>query len=540
MTTPRVLPSRPSFESLRKQAKKLAREIAAGNADAVARVHAQLLDAELPLSQRDAQLVLAREYGFAGWQDLRAEVLKRTGKGLEWAVLQAERAIHDNDVEGLKQLLVDYPALLSWQDEDGGVLLHATTAFAMDVSDPERERQFYRPDCAALLIDAGAVIVPSVWEGVIGTGAAGMLQLLQQKGVLPRTLQVLAALGDLDGVRACFDDSGVLGASPPRRDAGDLAVVNKAFMNACRFKHKTVASMLLDRCIALDGELGQRIDRWQGRSAFVEYLFEHYPAVARSTPWRAFVARQLVDAMDEDNLPVFGGWLKSEPWLLADSCLALQVEILEQATLRNRGPFIAQLLELDPAVLHRPTPPPSSALIFAFEYGNAHLVPLLMRIWPLPDDLPHAAGLGNLVRVKHWFDDAGQPALGELSNHYPANNSGKRLNLQWSADNAQRVLDTALAWACVNKQFETASFLLAHGADINTNWSTHEPASILHECALHKNYEAARFLIEHGIDLTIRDYRWNATAEGWSYNAVQDEEMTELLAAAAEQRKQNQ
>jgi hypothetical protein len=35
------------------------------------------------LSQRDAQLVLAREYGFAGWQDLREEVLKRAGKGLE-------------------------------------------------------------------------------------------------------------------------------------------------------------------------------------------------------------------------------------------------------------------------------------------------------------------------------------------------------------------------------------------------------------------------------------------------------------------------
>ena len=69
MTTSK-LPARPSLEFLRKQAKKLARGIVAGDADAIARAQAQLPQAELPLSQRDAQLVLAREYGFAGWQDL--------------------------------------------------------------------------------------------------------------------------------------------------------------------------------------------------------------------------------------------------------------------------------------------------------------------------------------------------------------------------------------------------------------------------------------------------------------------------------------
>jgi hypothetical protein len=46
---------------------------------------------------------------------------------------------------------------------------------------------------------------------------------------------------------------------------------------------------------------------------------------------------------------------------------------------------------------------------------------VLTRIWPLPDDLPHAAGMGNLSRVKHWFDAAGAPALGDLDHHYPYN-----------------------------------------------------------------------------------------------------------------------
>src|SRR5947208_10644994 len=98
MTTSK-LPARPSLESLRKQATRLARDIVAGDAAAIARARAQLPQAELPLSQRDAQLVLAREYGFPGWKDLLKEVRHRPGKGLEWAVSEARRVIHDNDVE---------------------------------------------------------------------------------------------------------------------------------------------------------------------------------------------------------------------------------------------------------------------------------------------------------------------------------------------------------------------------------------------------------------------------------------------------------
>ena len=50
MTASRSLPPRPSLESLRKHAKKLARA--------------------RRVTVRDAQLAIAREYGFAGWRDL--------------------------------------------------------------------------------------------------------------------------------------------------------------------------------------------------------------------------------------------------------------------------------------------------------------------------------------------------------------------------------------------------------------------------------------------------------------------------------------
>ena len=153
MTTSK-LPARPSLESLRKQAKKLARGIAAGDAEAIGRARAQLPQAELPLSQRDAQLVLAREYGFPGWKHLIKEVKQRLGRGLEWAVSEARRIIHDNDIEALRQLLAEYPALLSWKadENDGGLLGMATGSFG-DSFDPISEEHFTRKACAVCRCD---------------------------------------------------------------------------------------------------------------------------------------------------------------------------------------------------------------------------------------------------------------------------------------------------------------------------------------------------------------------------------------------------
>jgi hypothetical protein len=161
---------------------------------------------------------------------------------------------------------------------------------------------------------------------------------------------------------------------------------------------------------------------------------------------------------------------------------------------------------------------------------------MLLRIWPMPDDLPHAAGNGDFAGVRRWFDAAGTPALGDVAKHFPANDAWIRENLKWGRPSVQQVLDTALAWAVMNNHFEIADFLLGHGADINTNWSSHEPASMLHELVWHTNYEAMQFLIDRGIDMTIRDYRWDATAQGWASYAAKDEKMAQWLGAAFERR----
>ena len=539
MSAVRDLPARPSLDSLRKQAKKLARDAAAGNGEAIARIHAQLPRQTLPLSNRDAQLVIAREYGFAGWPDLKAEVEKRLGGALEWAASQARVAIHNQDDERLRALLAEYPALISWRDESDQTLLDFTTSYAMDCSDPERERTYTRPVAAEILIDAGATVDRPTWEHVIRTGAGGMLHLLARKHALPRTLPVLAALGDDAAVRSRLEGKG------ERDDAEGLdeqIVIGRALVSACRFRHAGVALRLLERSIALDPDLGRRIDRWQGRQAFVDFLIQHPGALwqmgPETTPWQAFVVLQLSSARDGNDLPAFHRWLEDEPWVLQPSFLNVQIRLIEPACWqKDREAFIAALLEHDPALLRTDPPPPSSAVVHALSYGNAHLVPTLTRIWPLPDDLPHAAGTGNFDAVRRWFDATDQPVLGSLAHHYPGNDPlFKGADLGWGPVTTQQVLDIALAWAVLNRHFEIAEFLLGRGANINTNWATHEPASILHECAIQGNEDAVRFLIDHGADLTIKDYRYRSNAEGWARYGSHDERMADLLAAAAARR----
>ena len=540
------LPARPSLDSLRKQAKKLARDIAAGDTAAIARARAQLGNVDPPLTQRNAQLVIAREYGYAGWPDLTADVRRRLGTDLDWAAVQARRVIHDNDVESLRQLLAEYPALLAWRSPSSprGLLGVATESYG-DSFDAFSEEHFTRSACAELLIDAGAVVDPSLLDGLLSARARGLLQLFRRKGLLPHTLEFLAALGDVDASRTALDD-----------EKNDLAAVTEAFTIACSFQHEALASLLLDRAIALDPELGAHVDGSVGRLAFTKYFIENRPARAAEIGlWKAFVMEQVSRAVyswsgsesslkeprGDSDLPGFIRLLHREPWLLGEASVEFQAGIIERAALHGRGEFITALLDLNPAIVRRRPPPPSQAIEFAFTYAHTHLIPVLTRIWPLPDDLPHAAGMGDLSRVKRWFDESGAPALGDVEKHYPSSPYMPNDRVEEYADqlgplSEQRVLDVALAWAVINSHLDVADFLLQHGADINTTWSSHEPASILHELVWHRNYEAMQFLISRGIDMTIKDYRWNSTAQGWAFYAAHDEKLAEWLKEAERQR----
>jgi hypothetical protein len=424
--------------------------------------------------------------------------------------------------------------LLSWYDdpEGGGLLGFATGAYG-DAGTEEREQWFTRRASAELLLDAGAIVRPSVPEGILRSRARGLLQLFQRKGLLPRTLKFHAALGDIDAVRSALD-----------ADGHDFATVNEAFVRACSFQHESAASLLLERLIAIDPELRKNIDASVERDAFVRYFIEKGSGDAIAVgPWKAFVMQQISRALQDGDLTAFVSGIERHPWVLGETFENFQNGLLSTAAYvsttasDDRGEFIAALLDRDPAILRRQPAPKSQAIEHAITYGHTHFLPMLTRIWPLPDDLPHAAATGNLARVKQWFDASDAAALGDPMDHMPHTSPHQAYD-DWGASPVQKVLDTALAWAVINHHFDVADFLLEHGADINTRWNSHEPASILHHIVFEDDYKALQFLIDRGIDMTIKDYRWNSTAEGWALYGKSDPKMAQWLKDAERQRGQ--
>src|SRR5262249_51264098 len=182
-----------------------------------------------------------------------------------------------------------------------------------DSADPISEQHFTRLACAELLLDAGAIVPRSVCDALIQSRAKRLIDLFHRRGLFPRTLKFFAALGDIDGIRACLDTN-----------ADDLAVVNEAFLYACHLLHTAAAGLLLDRSIALDAELGRRIDGGPGRPAFIQYFIANKPDVHNpgpGGPWQAFIEQQVDHAMRDGDMTSFVDGLRREPWLLSDACV---------------------------------------------------------------------------------------------------------------------------------------------------------------------------------------------------------------------------
>jgi len=101
------LPANPDLEKQRKLAKSLARDFWRGEAEAIARVTA--LHPKPPatdtFSLSDAQLVVARGYGFASWAKLKHKIDGLTKTPVELFVA----AVKAGDVDGVRDLLTAHP-----------------------------------------------------------------------------------------------------------------------------------------------------------------------------------------------------------------------------------------------------------------------------------------------------------------------------------------------------------------------------------------------------------------------------------------------
>ena len=102
----RALPARPDLDQQKKLAKELLRAFRTGDRGAVARVRAELPD-KPQISLTDAQFVLAREYGFASWHELREEIEKRIAERRP-PIERFKRAVHRGDAPAVRALLGQY------------------------------------------------------------------------------------------------------------------------------------------------------------------------------------------------------------------------------------------------------------------------------------------------------------------------------------------------------------------------------------------------------------------------------------------------
>jgi len=103
----RAMREHPNLDQLRRQAKELLEAFSAGEPDAVAEVNAHYRDADpVHFALHDAQLVLARSYGFDSWPKLKAYVDGVTVKRLA-------DAVRGGDIEGVRAMLKARPELVN-------------------------------------------------------------------------------------------------------------------------------------------------------------------------------------------------------------------------------------------------------------------------------------------------------------------------------------------------------------------------------------------------------------------------------------------
>jgi ankyrin repeat protein len=109
------LPPNPNLDKQRKLAKALARDYWRGNPEAVERVSALHPKPPAPedFALSDAQLVIARGYGFGGWPDMRRKIESLTKSPAELF----KAAVEASHVDHVRQLLQSHPDLVSMINE---------------------------------------------------------------------------------------------------------------------------------------------------------------------------------------------------------------------------------------------------------------------------------------------------------------------------------------------------------------------------------------------------------------------------------------
>ncbi|HEY2296067.1 MAG TPA: ankyrin repeat domain-containing protein [Thermoanaerobaculia bacterium] len=188
------LPSSPSLDHLKHQARDLLKAHAAGDPEASQRLRefhprfgrstdAGIRSAKLALS--DAQLAIAREYGFPSWARLKAQVERpeRTGPDLphheriaDPAFRRAVDLLDAGDADGLRAHLREHPGVVRQRVRfEGGNYFGNPALLEFAAENPIRHGRLPANiiEVARVVLDAGAKSDRSILESTLGLVASG-------------------------------------------------------------------------------------------------------------------------------------------------------------------------------------------------------------------------------------------------------------------------------------------------------------------------------------------------------------------------------
>jgi hypothetical protein len=451
--SPVSLPEQPSLEQLRNQAKDLRRT------------------SGIPLWE--AQLSVARRYGFTSWARLKqhVELLTRYSRF-------PERVATDSDAGTFLRL-----ACLSYYDDEPGQweqarrilerapgLAEGNVYVGAATADADALRRVLAADPAAASREGG----PFQWEPLCYLAYARHDPAISLEATLETTRLLLDAEADPNagylwhGLPTPFTTlTGVFGEG----EAGPV--------RAPRHPHSLPLARLLLEAGA-DPNDGQALYNrmFEPGNDHLELLFEFGLGTGDGGPWR----RRLGDALDTPAEMVRG----QLAWAVTHG-MTERVRLLVEHGVDVTAP-------LDGV----------TATSMAATTGHADLVDYLVAHGAPPLDLPPADAFVAAALA------ADRPRLGRLLADYPG-----------LAGELRAARPALITWAAACGNPAAVEILAELGFDVNAKGRTDMPSDQPWQTALHKaaedgNVELARTLLRLGADPDIRDHRFDSTPLGWA------------------------
>jgi ankyrin repeat protein len=176
----RTLPARPDLEQQKKQAKELLAAFRRRDPEAQARVRAELPDKKR-IVLTDAQCVVAREYGFPSWPELKKHIEAR-GAEKRLPVELFKKAVRESDAQSLRRLLEQHEELRASIDDavfsfDAPAIVAASDVDVVDAlltvgADPNRRSNWWAGGFHPLHRARGAVAERLLAGGAIPDACA--------------------------------------------------------------------------------------------------------------------------------------------------------------------------------------------------------------------------------------------------------------------------------------------------------------------------------------------------------------------------------